>query len=35
MSAESPSWIDRWWGLLLIIFGLIFISTLVFFKPMH
>jgi hypothetical protein len=35
MSAGSPSWIDRWWGLLLIVFGLIFISALVFFKPMH
>jgi hypothetical protein len=35
MSSESPSWIDRWWPLLLILFGLTFISVLAFFAPMH
>lgn len=32
-SHESQSWIDRWWPLLLILFGLTFVSVLVFFKP--
>jgi hypothetical protein len=35
MSASngSESWLDRWWGLLLITFGLIFVSVLVSFHP--
>jgi len=34
MSAhESKSWIDTWWPLLVILFGVLFISTLVFFHP--
>ena len=31
----SNNWIDTWWPLLLIIFGLTFISVLVFFNPMR
>ena len=27
--------IDTWWPLLVIIFGLIFFSTLIFFHPAH
>ncbi len=34
MSAhESKPWIDTWWPLLVILFGVLFISTLVFFHP--
>jgi steroid 5-alpha reductase family enzyme len=34
MSAhEKKSWIDTWWPLLVILFGVTFISTLVFFHP--
>jgi hypothetical protein len=32
-SNESQSWLDRWWLLLLILFGLLFISVLAFFNP--
>jgi hypothetical protein len=32
-SSESQSWLDRWWLLLLILFGLIFVSILVTFSP--
>lgn len=37
MSSGSKSgiWLDRWWPLLLIMFGLVFISTLAFFSPMN
>ncbi len=34
-SHESKSWIDTWWPLLVILFGVLFISTLVFFHPYH
>ena len=30
---EKDSWLDRWWPLLVILFGLIFVSVLVSFKP--
>ena len=30
---ETSSWIDRWFPLLLIVFGLIFTTVLVSFKP--
>jgi hypothetical protein len=30
---ETTSWLDRWWPLLLIGFGLIFTSVLVSFNP--
>lgn len=32
-SAQSGSTLDRWWPLLLILFGVIFVSVLVSFKP--
>ena len=32
-SGESVSWVDRWWPLLVILFGLLFVSILVSFKP--
>lgn len=32
-SNHSEPWIDTWWPLLVITFGLIFVSFLVFFKP--
>ena len=28
-------WFDRWWPLLVILFGVIFIATLAFFHPTH
>jgi hypothetical protein len=34
-SAHEPeSWFDRWWILLVIIFGLLFLTMLVSFHPM-
>lgn len=30
---ESGSWLDRWWQLLVILFGLIFVTFLVSFSP--
>lgn len=37
MSSPSGSgaWIDRWWLVLLIVFGLVFIATLAFFHPSY
>jgi hypothetical protein len=32
-SSESLSWLDRWWPLLLILFGLTFVTVLVTFSP--
>jgi steroid 5-alpha reductase family enzyme len=32
-STESESWLDSWWPLLVILFGLIFVAILVTFKP--
>jgi len=32
-STESGSWLDSWWPLLVILFGLIFVSILVTFSP--
>jgi hypothetical protein len=32
-SSESASWLDRWWPLLIIIFGVIFVSVIVSFSP--
>ena len=32
-AGESGSWLDRWWGLLLILFGVIFVSILLTFHP--
>jgi hypothetical protein len=34
MSSSSKSdWLDRWWPLFLIVFGAIFVTCLVSFKP--
>jgi hypothetical protein len=32
-SSEKQWWLDRWWPLLLIVFGVSCVSLLVFFKP--
>jgi hypothetical protein len=32
-SNESLSWLDRWWPLLLILFGVLFVSVLTTFSP--
>jgi hypothetical protein len=32
-SSEPGFWLDRWWPLMVILFGLIFVSILVSFKP--
>jgi hypothetical protein len=32
-SSNSLSWFDRWWPLLVILYGLLFIATLVTFAP--
>lgn len=34
-SENSGFWLDRWWPLLVILFGVIFVSILVSFKPMN
>jgi hypothetical protein len=34
-SSESKTWLDRWWLLLLILFGVGFILILALFSPMH
>lgn len=33
-SNESQSWLETWWPLLVILFGIIFVSVLVTWKPM-
>jgi hypothetical protein len=33
MSSSRESVLDRWWPVLVILFGLIFVSVLVSFKP--
>lgn len=32
-SGASESWLERWWPLLVILFGVIFVSVLVSFSP--
>jgi hypothetical protein len=32
-SSEKEFWLDRWWQPLVILFGIIFVSILVTFKP--
>jgi hypothetical protein len=32
-SSESESWMDRWWPLLVILYGVFFITVLVTFSP--
>lgn len=34
-SNESGRWLDTWWPLLLILFGLTFLTTLVSFTPVN
>jgi hypothetical protein len=33
MSLSSETWLDRWWPLLVILFGVIFVSILASFHP--
>ena len=33
--AESTHWLDRWWPLLLILFGVLFVTILVTFSPTY
>lgn len=33
-SGESESWLNGWWPLLLILFGVLFVTVLVTFHPM-
>ena len=33
LASERESWLDRWWQVLVILFGLIFVACLVSFKP--
>jgi len=33
LATERESWVDRWWPLLLILFGVVFVSVLVSFHP--
>lgn len=33
LATEREPWFDRWWPLLVILFGVIFVSILVSFKP--
>ena len=32
-SSEREFWLDRWWPLLVILFGVLFVSVLVSFHP--
>ena len=34
LASGRESWVDRWWLLLLILFGVIFVTFIVVFKPM-
>jgi len=34
-SHEKEFWLDRWWPLFVILFGAIFVSILVGFKPVQ
>jgi hypothetical protein len=33
MSASSEPWFDRWWPLLVILYGVLFVTVLVTFSP--
>ena len=33
LASDREPWCDRWWPLLVILFGIIFVSILVSFKP--
>jgi len=32
-SSESQSWLDTWWPLLVILYGVLFVTVLVTFSP--
>jgi steroid 5-alpha reductase family enzyme len=32
-SSESQSWVDTWWPLLVILYGVLFVTVLVTFSP--
>ncbi|MBB5329786.1 hypothetical protein HDF14_003408 [Edaphobacter lichenicola] len=34
-SSESSSWLESWWPLLVILFGVIFVTALVTFHPVN
>jgi hypothetical protein len=34
LASEREPWLDRWWPLLVILFGVLFVTILVSFKPM-
>jgi hypothetical protein len=33
LAKDREVWVDRWWPLLLILFGVLFVTFLVSFKP--
>jgi hypothetical protein len=33
MSSSSEPWLDRWWPLLVILYGVLFVTVLVSFSP--
>jgi hypothetical protein len=33
MSSSSERWLDRWWPLLVILYGVLFVTVLVTFSP--
>ena len=35
VSSERERWLDRWWPLLVILYGVMFITTLVTFSPVN
>lgn len=35
MSVTTERWLDRWWPLLVILFGVMFITVLVTFSPVN
>jgi len=35
MSVSSERWLDRWWPLLVIFYGVMFITLLVTFSPVN
>jgi hypothetical protein len=32
-SGHSESWLEKWWGVLVVGYGLLFLSLLIFFHP--
>ena len=35
MSVTTERWLDRWWPLLVILYGVLFITALVTFSPVN